>query len=145
MSYYKINIESIDPEIKINKRKIKFLAKTVLIREGVSQAEVNIILVDDNYIIKLNREFLNKNATTDVISFNLEDEPDAQLEGEIYANLEQIKRQSNDYQFTFRNELYRVIIHGLIHLVGFDDQTIEEKKIMTEKEDYYLTILENIL
>jgi probable rRNA maturation factor len=145
VSNYKISIESIYPDEKIETRKIKDIAKTVLSEEQVSHAEINIVFVDDNYIIKLNKQFLNKDMTTDVMSFNLEDEPDTHLEGEVYVNIDQIKRQADDYQVTFREELYRIVIHGLLHLVGFSDQAIKEKKIMTKKEDHYLAIFENIL
>jgi len=141
MSSYKISIENIGTDVTVEKKRIKDLAKTVLNEEGVSQAETNIILVDDKYITRLNQEFLNINTTTDVISFNLEDEPGNLLEGEIYANIEQIKRQADYYQVTFIEELYRVLIHGLLHLVGFNDHTVEEKKIMKEKENHYLNVM----
>jgi probable rRNA maturation factor len=141
MSNYRINIENIYPALKVKKRQIKDIAQTVLSKEGISEAEINIILVDDNYIIRLNHEFLNKEKTTDVISFNLTDNRDRQLVGEIYANVEQIIRQAGDYHVPFNKELSRIIIHGLLHLIGFDDHTDEEKQIMTEKEDHYLAIL----
>jgi len=121
MSSYKISIENIGTDVTVEKKRIKDLAKTVLNEEGVSQAETNIILVDDKYITRLNQEFL--------------------LEGEIYANIEQIKRQADYYQVTFIEELYRVLIHGLLHLVGFNDHTVEEKKIMKEKENHYLNVM----
>lgn len=145
MSNYRINIENIYPVLKVKKRQIKDIAQTVLSKEGISEAEINIILVDDKYIIQLNHEFLNKEKTTDVISFNLMDNKDGQLEGEIYANVEQIIRQAGVYHVPFREELSRIVIHGLLHLIGFDDQTGEGKKIMTEQEDQYLEILKNEL
>ena len=112
------------------------------IQKGIAKAKINIILVDDEYIIRLNQQFLNKKNTTDVLSFSLVDENDPQLEGEVYANVEQIDRQAGDYHVPFRDELFRIIIHGLLHLIGFDDRTGEEKKIMIEKEDQYLIILQ---
>jgi probable rRNA maturation factor len=142
MSNYRINIESIYLGIKVKKRQIKDLAQIVLTNEGIAKAKINIILVDDEYIIRLNQQFLNKKNTTDVLSFSLVDENDPQLEGEVYANVEQIDRQAGDYHVPFKDELFRMIIHGLLHLIGFDDRTGEEKKIMIEKEDQYLTILQ---
>lgn len=142
MSNYRINIESIYPALKVTKRQIKNVAQTVLSKQGISRAEINIILVDDEFMIRLNREFLNTEATTDVLSFNLTDKIDGHLEGEVYANVEQINRQAGDYHVPFKEELFRIIIHGLLHLIGFDDRTGEEKKIMIEKEDQYLTILQ---
>jgi len=139
---YKINVENTFHEIYIKKDKIVDIIKIVLCEENISEAKINIILVDDNYIINLNKEFLNRDATTDVLSFNLEEDPKNQLlEGEVYANLQQIERQANDYNVSFQNELFRVLIHGLLHLVRFNDRTSEQRKIMTEKEDYYLDLL----
>ena len=144
MSNYKINIKDVKTKITKKKLKLKSLAKAVLTEEGVAQAEINIIFVDDSYIIKLNQEFLNKNETTDVISFNLEESDSDFLEGEVYANADQIKRQAEEYEVTFQNELHRIVIHGVLHLIGYNDHTPLEKKNMTEKENHYLTLFENI-
>jgi len=143
MSNYRINFEQIDPDVTIDGSLPEKLARAVLSGERVSEAAINIILVDDQYITRLNHQFLNKNTTTDVISFNLEDEPGGALEGEVYANIEQIRRQAEDYQVTFKEELCRVLIHGILHLVGFEDYTSEQRLKMVAKEDYYLNILKN--
>lgn len=143
MSSYKINIENVNTETKSERRELKGLAELVLKEEGVSKAEINIILVDDNYIIRLNQEFLNTGETTDVISFNLEDDTDDPLEGEVYANADQIKRQAEEYSITFQDELYRIVIHGILHLIGYKDQVPSEKKVMRSKENYYLKKFEN--
>jgi probable rRNA maturation factor len=136
-----INIENICPGIKVKKTLIKEFTRRVLVNEGIAKAEINIILVNDEYITRLNQKFLNKDTTTDVLSFSLANETNDQIEGEVYTNIEQIMRQAEDYQVTFKEELNRIIIHGLLHLIGFDDLTDEQKKIMTQKEDRYLTIL----
>jgi len=133
-----ISVENICPNIKIKTKQIKELAERLFIEEGVLKAEINIVFVDDKYIIKLNQEYLDKDTTTDVLSFILTDETDEQLEGEVYANIEQIIRQAEDYQVSLEAELCRVVIHGLLHLIGFNDQTDDDKQVMTEKEDYYL-------
>ena len=133
-----INVENICPIFKLKTRQIKALGERLLFEEGVLKAEINIVFVDDNYIIKLNQEYLSKDTTTDVLSFILTDESDEQLEGEVYANIEQIIRQAEDYHVSSDVELCRVVIHGLLHLIGFNDQSDDDKKVMTEKEDYYL-------
>lgn len=123
-------------------RLLKQAAELVLSAEQVAGAEITIILVDDEYIKKLNKDFLNQNDTTDVISFHLDDiQTKDFLEGEVYANLDQIERQALDYSVSFSNELVRIVIHGILHLVGYDDQTRSNKETMTMKEDYYLSIL----
>lgn len=144
MSNYKINIETILASKKIKKRRIKQVAETVLSEEQVADAEITIVLVDDEYIKKLNNEYLNQNDTTDVISFQLEGFQEGDfLEGEIYANENQIERQALEYGVSAENELYRIVIHGILHLIGYDDQTTGEKTTMTKKEDLYLSILTN--
>lgn len=145
MSNYTINIENICTGVKVKKERISDLAQTVLLNEGVLEAEISIVIVDDEYIIRLNQEYLNKNTTTDVLSFRLTDDTGDKLEGEVYANIEQITRQASDYHVLMEDEISRIVIHGVLHLLGFDDQTGEQNKIMTEKEDQYLEILNNKL
>jgi len=144
MSNYQINVETILPSKKLKKRLIKQVAETVLSGEKVADAEITIVLVDDDYIKKLHKDYLNENDTTDVLSFQLEDFQDTNLlEGEIYANANQIERQAVEYGVSMDNELYRIVIHGILHLIGYDDQTPGEKTTMTKKEDFYLSILTN--
>ncbi|HEX9975049.1 MAG TPA: rRNA maturation RNase YbeY [bacterium] len=142
MPSYKINVETILPSQKPKKGLLKQAAELVLSAEQVAGAEITIILVEDEYIKKLNRDFLNQNDTTDVISFHLDDLQNRDFfEGEVYANVDQIERQALDYGVSFSNELVRIVIHGLLHLVGYDDQTFTDKETMTMKEDSYLSIL----
>jgi len=136
-----ISVENICPNIKPKTRQIKELTKRLLLEEGILKAEINIVFVNDKYIIKLNQDYLDKDTTTDVLSFILTDETDKHLEGEVYANIEQIIRQTDDYHVSLEAELSRVVIHGLLHLIGFNDQTDDEKQVMTEKEDHYLANL----
>lgn len=144
MSNYKINVETILPLKKLKKRRMKQIAELVLAAETVAGADITIILVDDAYITKLNKEFMNQNDTTDVISFHLENNQNNNfIEGEIYANVNQIEQQALDFGVSYDNELHRIIIHGLLHLVGYNDATLEEKETMTTKEDDYLTMLTN--
>jgi len=142
MPNYKINVETALHSQKPKKRLLKQAAELVLSAEQVAGAEITIILVEDEYIKKLNRDFLNHNDTTDVISFHLDDLQNRDFfEGEVYANVDQIRRQALDYGVSFSNELVRIVIHGLLHLVGYDDQTLSDKETMTMKEDSYLSIL----
>jgi len=141
MPNFQINVEAITRGFQYDKIKIRKIAKTILSDSNVTTASLNIILVNDSFMKKMNVEYLHRNTTTDVLSFVLEqDEKKKSLEGEIYANLEQIDRQSRAYKTTWSEELLRVVIHGILHLVGSDDQSPPEKKEMTEKENYYLII-----
>jgi len=103
------------------------------------KASVSIVFTDDRFIKNMNKRYLRHNRTTDVISFPLQD--GSELDGEVYVNLDQAKRQARDYGVTFRNEVKRLLIHGTLHLLGYRDSTSLLKKKMRRLEDYYLAKL----
>ncbi len=140
MSKYKINIETICATQKIPRLKLRRIAQHVLADENIERAAINMVLVDDAYMIQLNRQYLQHDEPTDVLSFNLSDDALGQLEGEIYADVDQIARQAQDYGVSFDEELARIIIHGILHLIGYDDRSDPERQNMTKKEDDYLMI-----
>lgn len=107
-------------------------------REGVKTARVDVVLVDDKEMKKLNNRFLSHNKTTDVITFPLEDAP---LYGEIYISLETARRQATEYGVGIINELSRLAVHGTLHLVGYDDATEAGAQAMHRLEDKYITSL----
>lgn len=119
-----------------NKSEIISLVKFVLKGEKSFQKNINIVFVDDEYITQLNKQYLNHNWTTDVISFPLND--DNKIEGEIYINVEQAKRQAREYKVKISEELKRLLIHGTLHLIGYADTTQRTKKQMSLLEDMYL-------
>ncbi|MCK4966928.1 rRNA maturation RNase YbeY [bacterium] len=113
------------------------LCKAVFEGEGVTGYEAAVNFVDEPYIIGLNKRFFNADTYTDVISFNLADEG---IEGEVYINIDIIGEQAAYYKVSFENELKRIVIHGILHLIGYRDSSEEEKKLMRSKEDYYLNL-----
>ena len=142
MSSYQINLEATVDRFIFDEDKVRQIVEKILSMEKINEALVNVILVDDKYITKLNKKYMNKDNTTDVISFVLEkNRAKKNLEGEVYANLEQIKRQAYQYKTKVMEEFFRIVIHGVLHLVGYDDQSVTNKKSMTEKEDYYLAFI----
>ena len=98
---------------------------------------ISIILSNDNKLQQLKKQYFHQDVLTDVITFNLEDEGDP-LEGEIYISLTRVSENARKFKQNIGIELKRVIIHGCLHLLGYDDQTLEEKKAMTCLEDHYL-------
>ena len=104
--------------------------------ENLTGGNINLIFTDNEEIIRLNRKYLNHDYYTDVITFYYE-EIDL-LSGDIFISLDKVFENSKDYQTDFNNELLRVIFHGVLHLVGYDDQTEDEVQIIRDKEDYYL-------
>jgi len=127
-------------EISIMK---KVLEKALKI-EKIKNATFNIILVDNDYIHKINKEYRNIDRETDVITFALEDEDTVQLPnsdrvlGDIYISLDKAKSQSIEYGHSFERELCFLAVHGFYHLLGYDHQTKEEEEIMFKKQEEVL-------
>jgi len=119
-------------------KKIKQVVKKVCRTEKPDwDFELRIIFTDDEQIHVLNRNYLKHDYPTDVISFPIEEEGSF-IEGEIYIGLDRAAEQAKEYGIAFAIEILRLIIHGVLHLVGYDDQTARQRKIMTQKENEYL-------
>ena len=101
-------------------------------------ATISIILSNDDKLLQLKKHFFKKDMLTDVITFNLEENGDP-IEGEIYISLNRVSENAMEYKQDPDRELKRVIIHGILHLLDYDDQTSEGKKTMTRLEDHYLS------
>lgn len=115
---------------------LKTLIEQVIISEKKSCLEISAVYCGDRYIKKINQSYLNHSYPTDTISFRLNE--GQVIEGEFYISIHTIKRNAHYYGVSFENELFRVTIHSVLHLLGYNDQTPEEKRRMTEKEDHYL-------
>ncbi|MFI5250938.1 MAG: rRNA maturation RNase YbeY [Bacteroidota bacterium] len=114
------------------------MVKRVLTKETRFSAEINVIFTNDKQMVKLNASYLHHNYPTDVISFSLPDPGQSAITGEIYINIDQAQRQSKMYQVKLSNELARLTIHGVLHLLGYNDATMRGKKTMTSLENRYL-------
>jgi rRNA maturation RNase YbeY len=125
-----------------NKRALKKWIKLSIEKEDKTPGQINYIFTSDNYLLSINQKYLSHNYFTDIVTFNYCTEK--VISGDIYISLETVKNNSGLFNVTYKDELYRVLIHGILHLVGYDDSTIEEKSIMREKEDHYLAILKNL-
>ncbi|MBN2012535.1 rRNA maturation RNase YbeY [candidate division KSB1 bacterium] len=141
MANRKIQIHNTHHKVTIKAPPIQRLVKKILINEKVGDAEITIVFADHPYIIDLNTKFLNKTTTTDVISFPLSDDDSPVLVGEIYINIDQIAVQSVEFHESFFRELNRIVVHGVLHLTGYDDTSDSAKKQMTAREDYYLDLI----
>jgi probable rRNA maturation factor len=111
-------------------------ASAVMKGEGVRSAAISVVLVNDARIRKINSQFLHHHGVTDVISFPLETVPN--LEAEIYINVQQAKRQAKNFGVSVRSEVVRLIVHGALHAVGYDDRRTKQRKIMFEKQEQYV-------
>ena len=120
-----------------NSAKIKSLILNVFEEKQIKLIELSIILTNNISLSKLKKKYFNVNQFTDVIAFNLSDEKDC-IEGEIYISIDDVKENAKIYSESFENEFKRVIIHGGLHLLGFDDSTEHEKQTMKNLENIFL-------
>lgn len=131
----KLYYESIKFRLK-DWKKIRNLIVKVISEEGKFSGDLNFILADDKFIREINKKFLNHDANTDVISFNYDNEDN--VNGEIYISIESVKRNANNYKVSYKSEVLRVMIHGVLHLCGYVDEYEEEKIIIHAREDYWM-------
>lgn len=124
-----------------NKAKIKKWLIKIADIETKAILSLNYIFCDDDYLLKINIDFLNHDTLTDIITFqnNTDNQP---IEGEIYISVDRIQENAILHNTTFENELLRVIAHGALHLCGYKDKTKEQKTTMTAKEEKALLLYE---
>ena len=121
-----------------NKRKIKNWLKDTIVNEKKKVGDINYIFCSKEYLKKMNNDYLSKNYETDVISFDFSD--DNKISGDIYISSETVKKNSIIFNIGFNNELKRVMVHGLLHLLNYNDKSEQELKIMREKENFYINL-----
>ena len=131
-----------DDKLKINKDAICKLSTEVFKREKFNNSQIDIILTDKKFLNSLKKKYFNMDVFTDVMAFNLGD--DKNIDGEIYISIDDVLENSKLFSKTFNDEFKRIIIHGILHLCGYDDKTKEEKENMTLLEEKYL-LLSNIV
>ena len=129
--------EEIDFELEDEEKTSNWLQK-IANKEGFVISAISYIFCDDEYLHKINMEYLNHDTYTDIITFDNSDnneENEQILEGDIFISIERVKENSKELKTTFEQEIHRVMVHGLLHLTGNDDHSAEDKKLMREKED----------
>ena len=133
-----------DSKFLFNSDSIKKLILNVFEEKKNKLAELSIILTNSISLSKLKKKYFNVNQFTDVIAFNLSDEKDC-IEGEIYISIDDVKENAKIYSESFENEFKRVIIHGSLHLMGFDDSTEDEKETMTDLENIFINKFKKLI
>lgn len=121
-----------------NKRKIKNWLKYTVVNEKKKVGDINYIFCSKEYLKKMNSDYLSKNYETDVISFDFS--KDNKISGDIYISSETVKKNSIIFNVGFNSELKRVMVHGLLHLLNYNDKSKQEQKIMREKENFYINL-----
>jgi rRNA maturation RNase YbeY len=120
-----------------NKIKIRNWLTNVVLEENNTLLNINYIFCSDNYLLELNKKYLHHNSLTDIITFP-ELTHAGKVSGDIYISVERIRENAGKYMQSFEKELQRVMVHGVLHLLGYKDKTQTDKISMTLKEDYYL-------
>lgn len=101
--------------------------------------EINFIFCSDEYLLEINNQYLNHDYFTDIITFdNSESEND--IEGDIFVSIDRVADNAEQMNIPFKDELHRVLIHGILHLAGLQDSTTEQKATMRKSEDHYLAL-----
>lgn len=113
--------------------------KNTITEEGYKLEEINYVFCDDDYLHKLNVEFLNHDTLTDIISFDYS--IGKIIQGDIFISIERVKDNARDFGVSFEEELHRVIIHGVLHYCGYKDKSDDDTAEMRDKENHYLSKL----
>jgi rRNA maturation RNase YbeY len=124
--------------LKNQKKLVKWISD-VISSDGFQVGEINYIFCNDSYLNKINQEFLNHDTFTDIISFDYK--LGKEIGGDIFISIERVLENAEKFNEVFENELYRVMIHGILHFMGYKDKTKKEKTLMRTKEDEKIFIL----
>ena len=131
-----IDYQYVENQELSNVDKINLWLNNVIEEEGKQAGELVYVLCKDDYLLKKNIQFLNHNMLTDVITFNYC--KDKIVNGDILISTERVHENSKIYKVNYLTELHRVMVHGLLHLLGYKDKNEKDAKTMREKENYYL-------
>lgn len=107
--------------------------------EGFEMGDVNVIFCSDDYLLNMNKQFLEHDYYTDVITFDYSE--DSIISGDLFISIDRVTENAVLYQQIFQVELNRILIHGVLHLCGYEDKETNLKELMTSKEDFYLNKL----
>lgn len=129
--------EDIDFEPKDWQKTSKWI-KEAIENESKICGELNFIFCSDPYLLKINEEYLNHDTYTDIITFNYVEGNN--ISGDIFISIDRVKENAKSFEVSFEKELARVLIHGILHLIGYDDDNEESTAEIRSKEDFYLAL-----
>ena len=137
-----INFFQEDVKFKLeDKTSIRKWISSTARSEGFELVSLNYIFCSDEYLLKINQKYLEHNSYTDIITFDNSSEQ-SRIESDIFISVDRLLENAKRLKVPFNDELHRVMIHGILHLVGYGDKTDLEKSLMREKEDAYLSLRE---
>ena len=128
----------------IQRKKLKVFIASIFKSEYKSLSSLSFVFCSDSYLLEINKNFLQHNFFTDIITFDLTPKGKKEIEAEIYISIERVKENAKTFKTSIQQELHRVIFHGVLHLCGYTDKSKLQKEKMTHKEDFYLISYEII-
>jgi rRNA maturation RNase YbeY len=141
-----INFTSEESGFSLKKRTVlKNWINDVIIKSKRKPGEISFIFCSDDHLLKINQQYLNHDTYTDIITFDYSKEDVKQpVSGDIFISVDRIKENAEKYSTSFEDELHRVIIHGILHLLGYKDKTKVAKEEMTKQENKCLKLLDRM-
>jgi probable rRNA maturation factor len=141
-----IHFSNADARVTLSgRRELKTTLAGLFKREGQRLHSLRFVFCSDPYLLKINQDFLHHDYYTDIITFQLGENPETiGVEGEVYISVERVRDNAREQGVALRQELLRVIFHGALHLCGYRDKTAGEQKSMRRKEDAYLKRVSNV-
>lgn len=118
------------------KLSIKRLLKYIIVEEGFKSGDINVIFCSDDYLLEKNIQYLGKDYLTDIITFNFNQLK--LISGDLFISIDRVRENATKNKVSFDDELIRVIIHGVLHLIGYNDSNAKEEYEIREKENFYL-------
>lgn len=123
-------------EFPIDQPKTIHWIENTIKNEAKETGEISFIFCNDDYLLSINQQYLEHDYYTDIITFDYVEND--LISGDIFISVDRVNENAGKFQVSFENELNRIMIHGVLHLCGYKDKAVDEKKLMTSKEDYYL-------
>lgn len=133
IDFFYEDIKPLKIPIKILKKYVQSLIKT----EGNKPGDITVVFCSDDYLLEMNRKYLNHDYFTDIITFDYV-EKDI-ISGDLFMSIDRINENAGTFETSFLKELFRVVFHGVLHLNGYKDKSEEDEKLMRAKENYYLS------
>lgn len=125
-----------------NKSALKTWITSVIVKKKKIAGEINFIFCSDDYLLDINKQYLKHDTYTDIVTFDYTKEaPNQAVSGDIFISVERVEENAERFSKTFENELHRVMIHGVLHLLGYKDKTKTAKEEMRKQEDLCLKTL----
>ncbi len=132
-----ISFEFIDVKVpELSSELFSFWLTNVVTEESKSVGEISVIFCSDDYLLEMNRQYLNHDYFTDIITFDYTE--GTEVSGDLFISIERVYDNALDMKLTREVELKRVCVHGVLHLCGYGDKTDDESRLMRSKEDYYI-------